>query len=865
MKWGRAGPLRVALSVLLLALVLVAVDTLCYRVTLPVEIDVHAGAGTLLVGSQALPLGPIGVPSALMLAPRDPVVHEYQIDGTDSTNNFTLDTAYLDRLASSPYYRFQSWMRDLDGTSVWRDAQVWADGRLVTSLPAPANGATIPLPATGNLRITLAWQRPETPVTLDLLAAGGAEYSITLDRNDRKVTVTLLGVTVASAYFPLDPAPFAAMVLDFVARTLFGAALAVLAVLAGDMYLALLGAVLARRFTTRRAARERMVATVRPFTAALMRIPARALALVRVSRPPAARAPALGPQGGPQGHDQRERDPGVESRERPVSNGRQLEVRFATSSGTMAALLGWLRMRWRRLTAALHPLALAALGASLVFVAWIARVQYNAAPHIYDASAYFFGAKIVASGRLWAPLPPAADLFPGPFMVQHAGKWFPQYPPGTYVALALGLKLGVPWLVESVMGTLALLGIGLTAARLYDRRVATLAVLLGTLSPFYSYLAASYLSHAIVLCFLAWGFWALARCTQGEFGWNLPLAAALFGAAALTRDLTPLLFAAIVAVGLLAIAWPRLRSAWRRWIVPGLFALGIALAIAAVGLGYNALLTGDPLSTPRYLFAPYDHWGFGLGVGFYGQHTPAAGFVTVDELLTSLAIDLFGWPFYLTLAFLVVPFLTRRAVAADRLLLAGFAITCTAYIGFYYHGIYLGPRYLLETLPFLLPLTARGIVTLAQAGAAAGASVRAWAAGAAGDDKVDDAKSRTRAASVMTGALVAALLACTLLYFLPRQFVLHTDFSGLPAGYKVDLPRVYAPPLHNAVVVTGDYMFYGYILFPLNDPLLRGDVIYAYATNATQYAELRRAFPHRTLYLFSLLPNGTPQYVPLTP
>jgi hypothetical protein len=847
MRWGRAGPLRVALPVLLLALVLGAVDTLCYHMTLPVEIEVRAGAGTLLVGSQALPLGPIGVPSALMLAPRDPVIHEYQIDGTDSTNNFSLDTAYLDRLASSPYYRFQLWMRDLDGTSVWRDAQVWADGRLVTSLPAPANGATIPLPAAGDLRVTLAWQRPETPVTLDLLAAGGADYTITLDRNDRKATVTLLGVTVASAYFPLDPAPFAAMVLDFVARTLFWAALAVLAVLAGDMYLALLGAVLARRFGAARQVPERMAATVRPFRAALIRIPARALAWASVFRPSAARTPAL------------------ESRARPVGNDRNLEVRTATSSGRMAALLGWLRTRWRRLTVALHPVALAALGASLIFVAWIARVQYNAAPHIYDASAYFFGAKIVASGRLWAPLPPAADLFPGPFMVQHAGKWFPQYPPGTYVALALGLELGLPWLIEPVMGALALLGIGLTAARLYDRRVATIAVLLGALSPFYSYLAASYLSHAIVLCFLAWGFWALVRCAQGAAGWNLPLAAALFGAAALTRDLTPLLFAAIVAVGLLAIARPRLRSEWRRWIVPAVCALVIALAAAALSLGYNALLTGDPLTSPRTLFAPYDHWGFGLGVGFYGQHTLAAGFVTVDELLTSLAIDLFGWPFYLTLAFLVVPFLTRRAVAADRLLLAGFAITCAAYIGFYYHGIYLGPRYLLETLPFLLPLTARGIVTLAEAGAAAGTSVRAWAAGADEHGKAGDIKSRPRGASVMTGALVAALLASTLLYFLPRQLVLHADFSGLPAGYKVDLPRVYAPPLHNAVVVTGDYMLYGYILFPLNDPLLRGDVIYAYANNATQYAELRQAFPYRTLYLFSLLPNGAPQYVPLTP
>src|SRR5947209_204561 len=146
----------------------------------------------------------------------------------------------------------------------------------------------------------------------------------------------------------------------------------------------------------------------------------------------------------------------------------------------------------------------------------------------------------------------------------------------------------------------------------------------------------------------------------------------------------------------------------------------VLLIFLEISLGFNKLLTDSWLTTPRSLFFAGDHWWFGQGVGFYGQHTFAGGLVNLDELLTVLAIDLYGWPFYLTLAFLALPFLTRRATAADWLCLICLIVLTGACVGYFYHGIYLGPRYLFETLPFLLILTARGIMTLAAAGRAAG-------------------------------------------------------------------------------------------------------------------------------------------------
>ncbi len=734
-------------------------------------------------------LGTISAATAIQFAPHDPVVHEYQIDGTDTTNNYTLDAPYLHEISTSLYYRFQAWMRDLDGTSCWRDLQIWNNGEIVRQADLPANGSTVPLPSGSAIRIQVGLQRPETPMTLDLVEAPGRTLSITLDRNDRQIAIIRPGSTTATTtFFPLDTPPFASMVIDFMVRTLLWALLV----------LAATGIC------------ETLILLVRGLVS------------------------------GQQGRAER--------------------VAFSTSSAAKsetddrAKSAVWYE---RSVFRALHPVAIVALVVSFFFVTWISLVQYNAEPHIYDASAYLFAAKMYAMGKISVAIPPAIDRFPGPFMLEHAGQWFGQYAPGTSLTLAMGVRLGVPWLVEPVLGTLALLGTGLVAARLYERKVATLAVLLGTLSPFYSYLASSYLSHAIALFYLVWGIWALLRFAQGAAGWNLVLAALLFGMAGLTRDLVAVLYVVIVLPGIVLLFWREQK--WKRWIGPGIAFLAIAIIFVSITLAFNRALTGNPYENPRTLFFAGDRWGFGQGVGFYGEHTLAAGLVNLDELLTILAIDLFGWPFYLSLAFLALPFLTLRARRADWLMLAVIALVSGAFVGYFYHGIYLGPRYLFETLPFLLILTSRGIFTLNDWTLITLEQGRKWV--------MIQAKTLLLASppgrSVITIVLVSSLILCNLIYFLPRQIQLHQNYNGLPNGYHFDLARIYHPPLHNAIVVTSDYTTYQFILFPLNDPLLKDTIIYAWASTTADYAELRGAFPGRSLYLLNVGSDGAVGFTPV--
>jgi hypothetical protein len=819
--WG--GP--IALAALFVTLLLA--DALLYQVTLPVTITGDGSHLTIAVdGAATQRLTVSGNIVSVAIPARDPVVHEYQLDGTDSANNFTLDPSYLQSISATPYYRFYAWMRDLDGLSRWRDLCASggpSDHAAVCVAYPPLTGAQLRAPTGASTqRVSVRLQRPETPVSLTLTMTDASVIALTIDRNDHTVIITRAAadqpsVVIAQTFFPTDAAPFAAMTVDFLVRLALWA-VALLALICGGEWLTgmLLGA----------------------------------LGVGMSSRVYDDDAPASA-------------SPPAESLEGARSRASVQRVRHVVAA-------------WRGLTAAIHPVGLIALAASFLFVVWIALAQYHAQPHIYDASAYLFGAKTFAEGRLFAPAPAAVDRFPGPFMIVRGGAWFMQYEPGTSLTLALGEVIGAPWLVEPLLGTLALLGIGLIARRLYDRRVATVAVLLGVISPFYSYLAASYLSHAIALFYLVWGFWALLRCLGGGSRWLLPLAGLLWLMAALTRD-TSVIFAVVAAGGALWLgwrsAWPGLTAAlradaWRRWLTPGIALLGVGALGLVVYLGYNAALTGAAFTTPRQLFFPGDHYGFGAGVGFYGEHTVAAGFITVDTLLTNLAIDLYGWPFYLTLAFLLMPFLARRARAADVMMLLGASAMTFTFIGFYYHGIYLGPRYLFEALPFFLILTARGLLTLAESGLAFRARGVAWARGRLRRSRRSMSKprvagSRWLGGATLTGGLVVVLLAYLFGYFLPRQMTLHANFTGLGLGRVIDMAAFDNPPLRHALVVTSDGQLYGYTLFGLNDPLLRGNVIYAEAASAADYAELRHAYPDRAMYLLAIDPDGTVRFIPL--
>lgn len=762
-----------------LVLLLIIQNALLTLTAEPLRLVIAPVRATLSIDGQRLTLPLPQQPTAIVLSTPDPLTREFQIDGTDSTNNFSLDPDYIAHIASTPYYRFQAWMRNSSSYSSWRDVR--ADGATVAT--QPDGSALVTLGSASTVTLDAALLRPETPTHVYLRCGENICGEIIIDRNDRYALAHNIASDGSTAneqkiYFPESPLPFLAEVGYLLAQVaLWSLALLLLA-------LVIFGALI-------------------PFG------PLLAAGVAQLPR-------------------------GVSAMARSVS--------MRVPARVSAPLRRIVRDRW-------DVLALLTTLCSFGYVLWVALAEYQGQPHILDASAYLFQAKIFASGQLSAPVPSNLGAFQGPFMITSGGRWFAQYPPMTSLLLAVGIVFHTPWLVEPLLGTLALWGIFRLGRYFYGGGVAWLAALLGALSPFYTYLAASYMSHTMALFFAVYFLWMLVRFTRFWRWYDLALAAVFAVGLLLTRELSAMVIGVAASAYLLGGQWRALRARLTTIWPVFAFAGSIVTSGVVLYLLYNTLQTGSPTLLPRDLFFPGDRYGFGQGIGFYGQHTLAAGMVILDQLLTILLIDLYGWPFYLTLALLPLTFLRRDAGTRWDIFCALLLVLLVgAQAGYFYHGIYLGPRYLFETLPFLLLLTARGVTGLAAILARVGRALGALR------------PTRTLAMGV-AGVLLIALIACNLFYYSPRQAQLFQGYTGLPVSMKVDAATLYGFHPNQAIVLTSDWYIYSYILWPLNDPALRGETLYAYAPSLDTIQQLHAEYPNRTLYMSEVAPNGAVTFV----
>jgi Dolichyl-phosphate-mannose-protein mannosyltransferase len=499
-------------------------------------------------------------------------------------------------------------------------------------------------------------------------------------------------------------------------------------------------------------------------------------------------------------------------------------------------------VQWRRQAACLILCALALAG-SCAFSLYIALVEYSGMPHTLDAQAYLLQAKIYARGWASLPPPPVIAAFPVPYFGLVHNHWVAQYAPGTSLSLTPGVLAGIPALVQPLLGVGTLTLLFLTGRRLYGTYVAILAVMLGAVSPLHAFLVGTYLSHTVAAFWGMLAYYLLVRSAWGVTIRSTIGAGLAVGMMFLCRELTALLVVMPLTIALLGSAWQRggMRTALRA-LVP--FVSGLGLCILIYGL-YNWSITSSPLLPPRQVIDPSDRYGFGQGHGWWGQHTLAAGLVNLDQLVTGLALDAAGWPFYMTLAVPMLPFLMARATRWDVLNAAIVIAVLAGMVGYFYNGVLFGPRYVYEALPPLLLLTGRGLHVLGEVAGDALARLR-----------------RPRlAGDVAAHALFIAFVIPDLLFYLPRQLELYRDFTGLPWRHDLHLGRIYTHAPRQAIVITPDGSVYARVTAALNDPaaLVHPTTtrasIWAWAPTPSLYPRLRATFPNRSLLL--LRPNGT--------
>ena len=395
------------------------------------------------------------------------------------------------------------------------------------------------------------------------------------------------------------------------------------------------------------------------------------------------------------------------------------QVKLGIALGLAAALAGWVDARQVLKTVRERPFWQAAAVAGLLALLCSYAVQewlFDGMPHVTDATSHLFQAKILAAGRLSAPLPPCPDAFWQPNVVMTtAGKWFTKYTPGQALLLAAGLRLGIlSWVLPLCLAaTVVLLGRMLEdhAGRLEARAF----MLMFALSPLALLLGGSYMSHVPALALAAAGLFAWLKSRSAE---SSPGRFALQGAAgfffAFSALVRPQEFALMGMIGFLFfLSLPR--NEWR-WLFRSLPAMVAGtLPVVAFGLIWNGTLYGDPFAlgygytTGGVRRASFQgHFGFSET---FGMRAAVVQFVANADRFNRAML---GFPSSL----LLVPFaFGRPRRRLTWLAAAGIAVVVGLYFFYEYRPEY-EARYYYLALPFFVCLAVAGLRTVVSWGAA---------------------------------------------------------------------------------------------------------------------------------------------------
>lgn len=291
-----------------------------------------------------------------------------------------------------------------------------------------------------------------------------------------------------------------------------------------------------------------------------------------------------------------------------------------------------------------------AAGFVTVAAAILCLTSYQAIPHIPDEIAYLIQARYFALGLPWMSPPPVPAAF-DTFLLEVSGdRWYGVFPPGWPLVLAAGVKLGVPWLVNPVLGGVSVLLAYLLIQELSDRGTARMSAVLLAVSPWHLLMSMNFMSHALSLVLALVTALGAARAFRTGSWRPAAVAGLSLGILGMSRPLEG------VAMGLLA-GVPLLVAAVRRARPGTVLAAGAGALLTGIpGLAYNKVITGSPWLFPAERLFDREYgpgrYGFGFGpgkgVGWTGLD-PFPGHGPVDVVVNTVLngfmvnIDLLGW------------------------------------------------------------------------------------------------------------------------------------------------------------------------------------------------------------------------------
>lgn len=222
-------------------------------------------------------------------------------------------------------------------------------------------------------------------------------------------------------------------------------------------------------------------------------------------------------------------------------------------------------------------------------------------PAVHDEWSYLFGAETLAAGSLTAPAPPEPDLFRQVHVLVLGDRWMSRYPPGHPALLALGVKIGAPFVVPlsitAFVASLLVWWMWKRTCSLYAT-ACTAALLLAC--PGLHVAGTTYLSQSSFLLWAVAATLLAVDATRADRLLLTSLAAVCGGAAFLTRPYSAV--AMLIPIAFWA-CYQILKNRGRpRLIRHILAALPGALATLACWFGYNYATTGDLLRGPWLIY-----------------------------------------------------------------------------------------------------------------------------------------------------------------------------------------------------------------------------------------------------------------------
>jgi hypothetical protein len=276
---------------------------------------------------------------------------------------------------------------------------------------------------------------------------------------------------------------------------------------------------------------------------------------------------------------------------------------------------------------------------------------WEAVPHIDDSIAYLFQAKYMSLGRLWLPTPSDPESFGVAHLLVDGDRWYGKFFPGWPALLALGVLVGMPWVVNPALGAASILLIHRFLKRRYGVRSANIGALLMAVSPWFLFMSASFMAHPASLFWLLLSMVVVDELRDGASWWRSMAAGASLGMLFLTRPFDAALVGPVVGLSALGLGGPRLR-------VKSVVAIGVCAAlVASLYFLYNRALTGDLFVAPHRLWSDrvlgvgVDRFGFGSDIGtvLWANLDPLPGHGLADVILHAnknlftLNFELFGW------------------------------------------------------------------------------------------------------------------------------------------------------------------------------------------------------------------------------